>query len=191
MVETRVLCKTSNQFSPTYLSRYICCRYQYKNRALKMVLTETCFQMLQPLRSNTKRDTQDSHYTGELCGEGCSGLRFYSVILPFEKQILQINGHSNEKLIVLPFILSLTGLPSMSRGQAEHSLSTEICLPQDVFRNCCYHSPHHNQEKKIITQLINNTKQLCFVNASFMVTQVPDLCLHSKKSADFTFPISE
>lgn len=70
-----------------------------------------------------------------------------------------MDGHSNEKSVVLPFFPLLIGLPSMSGGQAEHILSIENCLPQDVFRNCNYHSPHHNGEKKNkITQLINNTK---------------------------------
>lgn len=61
MVENRVLGKTSNQFSPAYRSRYICCRYQYKNSTLKMLLSETSLQMLQPLRSNTKGEVPRAH----------------------------------------------------------------------------------------------------------------------------------
>lgn len=49
--------------------------------------------------------------------------------------------------------------------------------------------PHSTMGKKItITQLINNTKQLSFVNASFVVAPIPDLCLHSKKSGTLAFP---
>lgn len=76
---------------------------------------------------------------GNCVGKAAVDSDFYSVILPFERQILKINGHS----VVLPFIL-IIGLPSMSRGQAEHILSTKNCLPQDAFRNCCCHSPQHN-----------------------------------------------
>lgn len=118
-----------------------------QNLGLENASEGNIFEMLQPLRSNTKQDTRAHTIQQGLCGQGCCGLRFYSVILPFERQILQMNGHSNGKSIVPPFILPLTGLPSMSRGQAQHFLSFENYLPQDVFRNCHYHSPHHNEEK--------------------------------------------
>lgn len=90
MVENRVLGKTSNQSSPAYRSRYICCRYQYKNSTLKMLLSETSLQM----RSNTKGEVPRAHTIqgGAVWGR-LYGLRFYRVILPFERQILEMNGH--------------------------------------------------------------------------------------------------
>lgn len=74
----------------------------------------------------------------------------------------------------------------MSRGQAEHILN--VVFPK-MFSGIVTIIPHITmREKNKITQLINSTKQLCFVHASFVVTQIPDLSLHSKKSRTLPFP---
>lgn len=105
--------------------------------------------MLQPLTSNTIPDAQGSQflYRRDCVRKAAMGSDF-SVVLPFQRQILKMGRLSSEKSVIPPSIPSVIERTSVFRRQAEHILSS-IVTPKVFYRVYHYHSLHHSKTKKV------------------------------------------